>query len=380
MPGATGLPGDRRDGAFPDRDRRDGAFPDRDRRDGAFPERDDRGGPDRGGPDRGARGGDDYRRDRPADPRDPRDADLDGRFRRLDDIRGDRRERQEGRRTIITEPDGRTIIREDGRTIIRRDEVDRFRYGARDVRQERRGSETVTIIERPDGDRIVTYTDLDGRLIRRARRGPDGREIVIIDNRPRGGDPRGYFVDLPPPVIRIPRNRYILDADNAPYDDVYETLIAPPVERPLRRYTLDEVRYSPEVRARMPRVDLDTINFETGSWQIGPDQVQRLAVIARAIKQAISRNPQEVFLIEGHTDAVGADDDNLSLSDRRASSVAVAMQDTFQVPPENLTTQGYGEQQLKVQTQGPERANRRVTIRRITPLLTGDSGAPPPPR
>jgi outer membrane protein OmpA-like peptidoglycan-associated protein len=83
-----------------------------------------------------------------------------------------------------------------------------------------------------------------------------------------------------------------------------------------------------------------------------------------------------VFLIEGHTDATGNDDDNLSLSDRRAESVSVILTDQFQIPPENLTTQGYGEQQLKVQSAGPERANRRVTMRRITPLLQqGQAGA-----
>jgi outer membrane protein OmpA-like peptidoglycan-associated protein len=41
------------------------------------------------------------------------------------------------------------------------------------------------------------------------------------------------------------------------------------------------------------------------------------------------------------------------------------------VPPENLTTQGYGAHELKVQTMEPSRENRRVTIRRITPLLMG---------
>jgi outer membrane protein OmpA-like peptidoglycan-associated protein len=78
-----------------------------------------------------------------------------------------------------------------------------------------------------------------------------------------------------------------------------------------------------------------------------------------------------VFLIEGHTDATGPDDENLSLSDRRAETVAVALSEQFQVPAENLTTQGYGEQYLKVATDGPERQNRRVTARRITPLLNG---------
>ena len=130
----------------------------------------------------------------------------------------------------------------------------------------------------------------------------------------------------------------------------------------------------------MPRIDLDTMNFESGSWEIAPDQMQRLAAIAQAIQQAIQRNPAEVFLIEGHTDAVGADVDNLSLSDRRAESVAVVLTEQFQVPPENLTTQGYGEQYLKVPTEAAERQNRRVTVRRITPLLNGQNqGSKPQP-
>jgi outer membrane protein OmpA-like peptidoglycan-associated protein len=47
------------------------------------------------------------------------------------------------------------------------------------------------------------------------------------------------------------------------------------------------------------------------------------------------------------------------------------------VPAENLTTQGYGEQFLKVASEGPERQNRRATVRRITPLLTGEGGGAP---
>jgi len=73
--------------------------------------------------------------------------------------------------------------------------------------------------------------------------------------------------------------------------------------------------------------------------------------------------------IEGHTDAVGSDQANLVLSDERAEAVAVALSEDFDIPPENLVTQGYGEQQLKIATSGPERENRRVAIRRITPLL-----------
>src|SRR4029079_2470986 len=109
------------------------------------------------------------------------------------------------------------------------------------------------------------------------------------------------------------------------------------MERP---YALDEIRYSPRLRERMPRVDLDTVTFDSGSWEIAPDQMNRLGLIARAILQVGQQNPAEVFLVEGHTDAVGSDIDNLSLSDRRAESVAVALTQQFKVPPENTTPHG----------------------------------------
>lgn len=294
----------------------------------------------------------------------------------MEEVQGQRREERQGNRTLIREGD-RTIVREGGRTIIRHNEVDRFRVRGLDVRTERRGRDTATVVVRPGGVQIVTLVDDNGRLIRRSRRGPDGREVIIIDNRPRGGGRDSFFVTLPAPVIRIPRERYILEAEGARPEEIYEVLMEPPVERLSRAYSLDEIRYSPAVRDRMPRIDIDTITFETGSWEITPDQVDKLAVIADAIKRAIDRNPNEVFLIEGHTDAVGSDDDNLSLSDRRAESAAIALTEQFQIPPENLTTQGYGEQYLKVPSEGPERVNRRVTVRRITPLLTGQNEAQP---
>ena len=299
-------------------------------------------------------------------------------IRRIEELRGERRESTEGGRTTIREPD-RTIIREGGQTVVRHSEVDRFRYGAQDVRMERRGNDNVTIVVRPGGDRIVTVVDDNGFLLRRTRILPDGREIILIDNRPRGpgfargGGYGGFFLNLPPPAIHIPRNRYIVDDDDASPALLYETLLAPPIERIDRRYSLDEIRYSEPLRDRMRRIDLNTVTFDTGSWELTPDQVQTLAAIADGLKRAIEHNPREVFLIEGYTDAVGSEIDNLSLSDRRAESVAIALTQQFGVPAENLSTQGYGEQFLKIQTNGPMRANRRVAVRRITPLLTGQT-------
>jgi OmpA-OmpF porin, OOP family len=291
--------------------------------------------------------------------------------RRLDTVRSERHETREGNRTVIREAN-RTIIREGGHVIIRHNDADRFRLGSHDVHVEHRGNETETIFIRPDGVRIIAYTDADGHLLRRIRQEPDGRQVILIDNRYEGPRrPFGFIVELPPPIIHIPRDHYIVDADRADRALLYATLIAPPVMHIDRRYTLDEIRYSYALRERMPRIDLDTITFDTGSWDVTPDQARLLEPIAAAMKQAIRRNPNEIYLIEGHTDAVGNDVDNLSLSDRRAEAVAEILSQDYRIPPENLTTQGYGEQHLKIPTQGPERRNRRVTVRRITPLLMG---------
>jgi outer membrane protein OmpA-like peptidoglycan-associated protein len=287
---------------------------------------------------------------------------------RVDQIRSERHEVVEGNRTVIREPD-RVIVRENnGQYFIRHNDGDRFRYGARDVRVERRGNDNVTTVILPNGQRVVSVLDVDGRLLRRSRFLPDGREIIIIDQRPIVAG-YNYYVELPPPILRIPRERYIVDADVATPALIYDTLMAPPIEQLDQPYSLDQIRDSYSLRERMPSIDIDTINFEFGSWEVAPDQVDRLAVVADAINRVITANPQVVFLIEGHTDGVGSDVDNLSLSDRRAETVALILSDKFGVPPENLVTQGYGKQFLKIPTPGPERRNRRVTVRNITLLL-----------
>ena len=291
---------------------------------------------------------------------------------RLDQVRNERKEIHEGNRTVIQEAN-RTIIREGGHEIIRHDPVDRFRVTAKEVNVEHRDNLTITLALQADGSRIVTEVDETGRLIRRIRRDDMGNEVILIDNSsaPRGSDIAGSIVQLPSPVIQIARELYIRDAAGATAEDIALTLMAPPVARIERRYALDEILYSEPLRARMPRVDINTVNFGSGSWEITSDQADHLALIAQGILEAVKKNPAEMFLVEGYTDAVGNDVDNLSLSDRRAESVAVMLTNQFAVPGGNLTTQGYGKQFLKVQTDGPERANRRVAVRRITPLLNG---------
>lgn len=253
------------------------------------------------------------------------------------------------------------------------DDANRLLYGAEDVEvQQLRGGRTRTIVYRRNGTQIITLRDRYGEIIRRTRVLPDGTEIVLIDNRFDDDDferPPPLLFDVPPPRIVIPQDQYIVDLGRADYDDVRGALLAPLVTPPERRYTLEEVLRNEPVRAYSPRIDLDTITFDFGSATIGRDQMRSLADLGQALQDVIAEHPDEVYLIEGHTDAVGSEYDNLILSDRRAEAVAVALSQNFDIPPENLISQGYGEQYLKVDTDGPERRNRRATIRRVTELL-----------
>jgi outer membrane protein OmpA-like peptidoglycan-associated protein len=98
-------------------------------------------------------------------------------------------------------------------------------------------------------------------------------------------------------------------------------------------------------------------------------QANTLRKVAGAMLQVIKKDPGETFFIEGHTDAVGGDEPNLVLSDERAKSVASLLTEVYDIPAENMVTQGYGERFLKVRTEEAEQQNRRVTVRRVTPLV-----------
>lgn len=232
--------------------------------------------------------------------------------------------------------------------------------------------ETTTTEIRPNGVRILTITDRDGRVVRRIRVDRYGNRTVLSQfDRPMGRP--DYYDQQPPeetpPRFRPGRDGYVLNGDDASEAEIEGTLRAGPILRPQRGYSIDEICRNSDLRDMVRRIDIDTITFDFGSDTVPEDQIGKLRTIGRAIGRIIDRNPREVFMIEGHTDAVGTDLANLELSDRRANSVADILSEYFDIPPENLVSQGYGERYLKVQTDGPERLNRRVTIRRITPLL-----------
>ena len=136
-------------------------------------------------------------------------------------------------------------------------------------------------------------------------------------------------------------------------------------------FSLAQIRQIDAVRKLVPEISVEAVKFATGSAVIQPEEARSLSALGQAIREAIDANPAEIFLVEGHTDAVGNAGYNLALSDRRAESLALALTEYFDVPPENLVVQDYGESDLKIATPEAEKLNRRAAVRRITSLLNG---------
>ncbi len=271
---------------------------------------------------------------------------------------------------VVSSEGDRVVVRRNGELIVRKDENELLRRpGSEVTTEEFADGSTRTVVTRKNGARIVTIRDGNGYTVRRTRIRPDGREVVLFDD-----------AEAEQEISREELDRIAVETENSvEFRDGIETAeLAAALRREQafeRRYTLRQIRETEELRNAVARIDLDAINFETGSAAITPDEARDLGALGVAIREMIEERPGEVFLIEGHTDAVGSDVSNLSLSDRRAEAVALALTEYFDVPPENLVVQGYGERFLKVRTDGPERANRRATVRRITPLLTAAAGS-----
>src|SRR6185503_3480814 len=159
--------------------------------------------------------------------------------------------------------------------------------------------------------------------------------------------------------------------------EIERQLVRRPIRRIERTYDRDElvdepevILTRPEVRDSLPGVEIDTIRFGFNEAFVREEEVQSVDRIGAIIERVVTAHPKELFVIEGHTDAVGTDEYNLRLSKQRAEAVRQILLEFYNIGEENLITVGLGERYLKIPTPDPEQENRRVTIRRATPLLS----------
>ena len=176
------------------------------------------------------------------------------------------------------------------------------------------------------------------------------------------------IIQIPP--VRIGPDRDDIAAAEADDELLEQQLVAPPRRRIERRYSRQDFRTGRTLsRDTMPAIEVDTIRFGFNEAFVREEEIPQLERIGEIIERIVAGNPDEVFLIEGHTDAVGSATYNQGLSSKRANAVRDAMLQFFNVESNNIETVGYGERFLKINTPEAEPENRRVTIRRITPLL-----------
>lgn len=277
----------------------------------------------------------------------------------INDSKNKKEERQvvsnTGDRVVVLNPDGTYSVYKDDDAVLRQP-------GATVRTETFKDGSTRTIVQKADGTQTVTIRDATGRVLRRATYDNLGREVILIND---------FEEEVPVVVKKLPKPK----ADRVTISSKDENaalkakLAAREAAKSGRTFSLRQIREIPEVRALAATIDAGNVTFDSGSAAITATEADELADLGDLMQALLAENPAEVFLIEGHTDATGKAAMNLALSDRRAESVALALTEYFEIPPENMIVQGYGEAELLIDTQADERRNRRVAVRVITPLL-----------
>jgi OOP family OmpA-OmpF porin len=117
---------------------------------------------------------------------------------------------------------------------------------------------------------------------------------------------------------------------------------------------------TPQTETKVTEVTVHNITFNFDEPNIRPEDHERL----KQLGGFLSANPGADVLLEGYTDATGAEDYNLHLSRRRAFRVAQYLMDEFQIPRERIVIHWYGMLNPIADNATPEgRAqNRRVEV------------------
>lgn len=129
--------------------------------------------------------------------------------------------------------------------------------------------------------------------------------------------------------------------------------------RSARSLTIEEREKAATIAQEKPKIDLE-IKFDYNSAVVGPKAVPALLALGRALSADELKGT--VFLIAGHTDAMGSAEYNQGLSERRAESVKRLLVEQFAIPADNLVAIGYGKTILKAPSDPFGGENRRVQI------------------
>jgi hypothetical protein len=158
---------------------------------------------------------------------------------------------------------------------------------------------TRTVVQRADGTEVVTIRDASGRVLRRVAYDRAGNPIVLIDDL--APEERIDITELPKPK---PDRVTISTADE---DAALKAeLAALEAEAWAASSACARSARSAKCARWPPRSRWTTSPSIPARAAIKATEARKLADIGRLMQELLAANPAEVFLIEGHTDAVGS--------------------------------------------------------------------------
>lgn len=152
-------------------------------------------------------------------------------------------------------------------------------------------------------------------------------------------------------VVKKPRTRAIV-FDNDPASSE----AAAPANQPKAASASDCSSLSPDVKATA--VDF-SIQFKVGSAEVAPASED----VLRQISKILALSPDRCVLVEGHTDASGSADKNMSLSRDRAGSVVKFIVEKTGMDRNRLVPVGKGSSDPLKNLDPRDSKNRRVVFK-----------------
>lgn len=129
--------------------------------------------------------------------------------------------------------------------------------------------------------------------------------------------------------------------------------------RSTRSLSTGEREQIAELAATKPKIDLE-IQFDYNSADIARTSVPAVQALGKALSDPALKG--STFVVAGHTDAIGGEEYNQGLSERRADTIKKYLVQNYGLNGTDLVTVGYGKTKLKDATNGADPINRRVQV------------------
>ncbi len=106
-----------------------------------------------------------------------------------------------------------------------------------------------------------------------------------------------------------------------------------------------------ELAATKPNIDLE-IQFDYNSADIAKTSVPSVQALGKALSDPSLKG--STFVVAGHTDAIGTEEYNQGLSERRADTIKKYLVQNYGLNGTDLVTVGYGKTKLKDTANGAD--------------------------